>query len=254
MMSNRGRLRAGPGPGRFVSRHECRFVSRLSEQAIAYFLFAALQQFYFDENKRTARCQINGYLMSHGFDAIRVTRLASPNDVVVATLSSGARRCGNDVVRSGLRAARPASAARPAPPPPDPRSPGGATGSAPKPVGRDPGLRRADGSGPSPDRCRPGREGYFFLDFLLFLLFLLFLATPLTPFPARTVNDMLTEMRQHIIDRLGLSIRCDGGLEKSPAADHRGARRSGHRRRTDEPARRCPAAARSGRGSGGRSD
>ena len=25
------------------------------EQAIAYFLFAVLQQFYFDENKRTAR-------------------------------------------------------------------------------------------------------------------------------------------------------------------------------------------------------
>jgi hypothetical protein len=31
---------------------------------------------------------------------------ASPNDVVVATLSSGARRCGNDVVRSGPRTAR----------------------------------------------------------------------------------------------------------------------------------------------------
>jgi hypothetical protein len=30
MMSNRGRLCADPGPGRFVSRHECRFVSRLS--------------------------------------------------------------------------------------------------------------------------------------------------------------------------------------------------------------------------------
>jgi hypothetical protein len=29
MMSNRGPLRAAPGPGRFVSRHECRFVSRL---------------------------------------------------------------------------------------------------------------------------------------------------------------------------------------------------------------------------------
>jgi hypothetical protein len=29
MMSNRGRLRADPGPGRFVSRHECRFVARL---------------------------------------------------------------------------------------------------------------------------------------------------------------------------------------------------------------------------------
>jgi len=42
------------------------------EQAIAYFLFAALQQFYFDGNKRTARYQMNGYLMSHGFDAISV--------------------------------------------------------------------------------------------------------------------------------------------------------------------------------------
>jgi hypothetical protein len=63
--------------------------SRLSEQAIAYFLFAALQQFYFDENKRTARCQINGYLMSHGFDAIRVIPLSFAQR----------RRCGNAVVR-----------------------------------------------------------------------------------------------------------------------------------------------------------
>jgi Fic family protein len=45
------------------------------EQAIAYFLFAALQQFYFDGNKRTARYQMNGYLMSHGFDAISVLPL-----------------------------------------------------------------------------------------------------------------------------------------------------------------------------------
>lgn len=42
------------------------------EQAIAYFLFAALQQFYFDGNKRTARYMMNGHLMSHGFDAISV--------------------------------------------------------------------------------------------------------------------------------------------------------------------------------------
>ncbi len=42
------------------------------EQAIAYFLFAALQQFYFDGNKRTARYMMNGYLMSHGIDAISV--------------------------------------------------------------------------------------------------------------------------------------------------------------------------------------
>jgi Fic family protein len=43
------------------------------EQAIAYFLFAALQQFYFDGNKRTARYMMNGHLMSHGFDAISVS-------------------------------------------------------------------------------------------------------------------------------------------------------------------------------------
>ena len=42
------------------------------EQALAYFLFAALQQFYFDGNKRTARYMMNGHLMSHGFDAISV--------------------------------------------------------------------------------------------------------------------------------------------------------------------------------------
>jgi Fic family protein len=42
------------------------------EQAIAYFLFAALQQFYFDGNKRTARYMMNGHLMSHGFDSISV--------------------------------------------------------------------------------------------------------------------------------------------------------------------------------------
>ena len=42
------------------------------EQAIAYFLFGTLQQFYFDGNKRTARYMMNGHLMSHGFDAISV--------------------------------------------------------------------------------------------------------------------------------------------------------------------------------------
>ena len=38
------------------------------EQAIAYFLFAALQQF--DGTKPTARYMMNGNLMSHGFDEI----------------------------------------------------------------------------------------------------------------------------------------------------------------------------------------
>jgi Fic family protein len=42
------------------------------EQALAYFLFGALQQFYFDGNKRTGRFMMNGHLMSHGIDAISV--------------------------------------------------------------------------------------------------------------------------------------------------------------------------------------
>ncbi len=42
------------------------------ERAMAYFLFGALQQFYFDGNKRTARFMMNGILMSSGFDAISV--------------------------------------------------------------------------------------------------------------------------------------------------------------------------------------
>ncbi len=46
-------------------------LSDVFEQAIAYFLFAALQ-FYFDGNKRTARYMMNGHLMSHGIDAISV--------------------------------------------------------------------------------------------------------------------------------------------------------------------------------------
>lgn len=42
------------------------------EQGLAYFLFAALQQFYFDGNKRTGRTMMNGHLMSHGVDAVSV--------------------------------------------------------------------------------------------------------------------------------------------------------------------------------------
>ncbi|MQY31113.1 Fic family protein [Nocardia aurantia] len=42
------------------------------EQALAYYLFAALQQFYFDGNKRTGRAMMNGHLMAHGIDAISV--------------------------------------------------------------------------------------------------------------------------------------------------------------------------------------
>lgn len=42
------------------------------ERATAIFLFGALQQFFFDGNKRTARFMMNGVLMSHGIDAISV--------------------------------------------------------------------------------------------------------------------------------------------------------------------------------------
>ncbi len=42
------------------------------ERAMAFFLFAALQQFFFDGNKRTGRFMMNGVLMSHGMDAISV--------------------------------------------------------------------------------------------------------------------------------------------------------------------------------------
>jgi Fic family protein len=45
------------------------------EQAVVYFLFAALRQFYFDGNKRTARYMMNGHLMSNGVDAISVPAL-----------------------------------------------------------------------------------------------------------------------------------------------------------------------------------
>ena len=42
------------------------------ECGLAFFLFGALQQFYFDGNKRTSRFMMNGILMTHGFDAISV--------------------------------------------------------------------------------------------------------------------------------------------------------------------------------------
>ncbi len=42
------------------------------EKAMAFFLFGALQQFFFDGNKRTARFMMNGVLMSSGIDAISV--------------------------------------------------------------------------------------------------------------------------------------------------------------------------------------
>lgn len=42
------------------------------EKAAAFFLFGALQQFYFDGNKRTSRLMMNGILLSAGIDAISV--------------------------------------------------------------------------------------------------------------------------------------------------------------------------------------
>jgi Fic family protein len=42
------------------------------ERAMAFFLFAALQQFFFAGNGRTARFMMNGLLMAHGIDAISI--------------------------------------------------------------------------------------------------------------------------------------------------------------------------------------
>jgi hypothetical protein len=42
------------------------------ERSIAFFLFGALQQFFFDGNKRTSRFIMNGILMSNGIDAISI--------------------------------------------------------------------------------------------------------------------------------------------------------------------------------------
>ena len=42
------------------------------ERAMAFFLFGALQRFFFDGNKRTSRFMMNGVLMTHGIDAISV--------------------------------------------------------------------------------------------------------------------------------------------------------------------------------------
>ena len=42
------------------------------EKGLIFFLFGALQQFFFDGNKRTSRFMMNGVLMSNGIDAISV--------------------------------------------------------------------------------------------------------------------------------------------------------------------------------------
>ena len=55
---------------------------------MAYFLFGALQQFYFDGNKRTSRFMLNGILMLNGVDAISVpaARLQDFNEKMVRVL------------------------------------------------------------------------------------------------------------------------------------------------------------------------
>jgi len=46
------------------------------EKGLAFFLFGALQRFFFDGNKRTSRFMMNGTLMSNGIDAISVPAAA----------------------------------------------------------------------------------------------------------------------------------------------------------------------------------
>lgn len=55
------------------------------ERGMAFFLFGALQQFYFDGNKRTSRMMMNGILMSNGIDAISIpaTRAQEFNEKMV---------------------------------------------------------------------------------------------------------------------------------------------------------------------------
>jgi Fic family protein len=47
-------------------------VSNPFERAAAFFLFGALQRFFFDGNKRTSRFMMNGLLMTEGIDAVSI--------------------------------------------------------------------------------------------------------------------------------------------------------------------------------------
>lgn len=60
------------------------------ERGCAFFLFGALQQFFFDGNKRTSRFMMNGVLMSNGIDAISVPaqRAADFNEKMVRFYTS----------------------------------------------------------------------------------------------------------------------------------------------------------------------
>lgn len=47
-------------------------ISNPIEKAFTFFLFGALNQFFFDGNKRTSRYMMNGILMSNGLDAVSI--------------------------------------------------------------------------------------------------------------------------------------------------------------------------------------
>jgi len=47
-------------------------IDSVHERAIAMFLFGALNQFFYDGNKRTSRLMMNGILLGYGEDAISV--------------------------------------------------------------------------------------------------------------------------------------------------------------------------------------
>jgi len=49
-----------------------RYIVGPFEKALIFFLHGALQQYFFDGNKRTSRAMMNGVLMSHGMDAISI--------------------------------------------------------------------------------------------------------------------------------------------------------------------------------------
>jgi Fic family protein len=49
-----------------------KYLSSPFEKALAFFLHGALQQYFFDGNKRTSRAMMNGILMTAGIDAISV--------------------------------------------------------------------------------------------------------------------------------------------------------------------------------------
>ena len=49
-----------------------KYIASPFEKALAFFLHGALQQYFFDGNKRTSRAIMNGILMANGIDAISI--------------------------------------------------------------------------------------------------------------------------------------------------------------------------------------